>query len=246
MMRQAGVAPGMKILDAGCGVGVISRFLWQEGAAEVIGVDYDDAMLAQARAFPMPPDPSRPLTFMEADMQQPLPFEDNSFDLVWLGDVWLPNLINELKRLVRPGGRIIFKGSALLPRLTYAWDMGLNARFIAALDRGFQAWEASLGGYREANQQKKISEYGRLRQAGFDKTWSIIIERFAPISPLFEEEMRQRFALWEGPFAWPYLDQQDQAALSRIWQPDSDGYIFRREDGHFAQVINIAYQIVDC
>lgn len=241
-MRQNGVTVGTKVLDVGCGAGVISRFLWQEGAAEVIGVDNNEAMLAQAATLPLPPDPSRPLTFMKADLRYPLPFADNYFDIIWLGDFWLPNLMTELRRLLRPGGRIIFKSTWLMPRLTYSWDMSLDTRINAATYRGLQTWEDSLQQKTDTPQPPPTTLYGRLRHAGFDHIWSQLVERFAPVPPLLAEEMRQRFAIWDGACAWPYLDKEDQTLLAQLWQPDHKDYIFNRTDGHFTQTLTFAYQ----
>src|SRR5437879_5249947 len=43
-------APGRRVLDLGCGVGQLAHHLAERGAAEVIGVDISERMLALARA----------------------------------------------------------------------------------------------------------------------------------------------------------------------------------------------------
>jgi ubiquinone/menaquinone biosynthesis C-methylase UbiE len=43
---------GAKFLDLGCGFGWASRWARKRGAAEVLGVDLSENMLAKAREFP--------------------------------------------------------------------------------------------------------------------------------------------------------------------------------------------------
>lgn len=44
------VAPGTRVLDAGCGVGILSVWAAQEGAADVLGIDVESVELATAIA----------------------------------------------------------------------------------------------------------------------------------------------------------------------------------------------------
>src|SRR5207244_2913437 len=73
--------------------------------AEVVGVDISDRMLEQARGKT----DSHRVTYQLADAQS-LPFEDDSFDLVTLGNM-IP-FFDELARVVALGGRVLFAFSA--------------------------------------------------------------------------------------------------------------------------------------
>ncbi|MFD8142215.1 class I SAM-dependent methyltransferase [Streptomyces sp. NPDC059708] len=106
MLALAGDVAGRRILDAGCGSGPLSAALRERGAV-VTGVDSSAGMLALAR---------RRLgdgaALHVADLNDPLPFDDGAFDdvvaslvLHYLED-WGP-VLAELRRVIRPGGRLL-------------------------------------------------------------------------------------------------------------------------------------------
>jgi SAM-dependent methyltransferase len=106
ILALAGDVAGHRILDAGCGSGPLFGALRDRGGI-VTGIDASTGMLEQAR---------RRLG-ADADLQvarlgDPLPFPDGAFDdviaslvLHYLED-WGPALA-ELRRVLRPGGRLI-------------------------------------------------------------------------------------------------------------------------------------------
>jgi SAM-dependent methyltransferase len=106
MLELAGDVVGRRILDAGCGSGPLSAALRDRGAV-VTGVDASARMLALARRR-LGDDVALHL----ADLSEPLPFADGAFDdvvaslvLHYLED-WGPTLA-EIRRVLRPGGRLI-------------------------------------------------------------------------------------------------------------------------------------------
>ncbi|WP_431909003.1 class I SAM-dependent methyltransferase [Amycolatopsis thermoflava] len=106
MLSLAGGVAGRRILDAGCGAGPLTAALRDRGA-EVTGIDAGAGMLALARRRLGDDVPLR-----QADLNDPLPFADGAFDdvvaslvLHYLED-WAPALA-ELRRVLRPGGRLI-------------------------------------------------------------------------------------------------------------------------------------------
>jgi ubiquinone/menaquinone biosynthesis C-methylase UbiE len=99
------VRPGERALDIGCGAGEFTAVLAGAGASAV-GVDVAEAALLRARAR----HPS--LDFRRVPIDGPLPFEDNSFDVVWASEViehvgdtarWL----SEVRRVLVPAGRLL-------------------------------------------------------------------------------------------------------------------------------------------
>ena len=109
VINLANPQPGARALDVCCGTGDLALGLARRGA-QVIGLDFSEAMLALARSR------SRKLKddatqFIQGDAQQ-IPFSDNSFDIVTVG-YGLRNLsswdagLAEICRVARPGGRLV-------------------------------------------------------------------------------------------------------------------------------------------
>ncbi|OZM70039.1 SAM-dependent methyltransferase [Amycolatopsis antarctica] len=105
-LALAGEVSGRRILDAGCGAGPLSAALRERGAV-VSGIDSSAGMLEQARLRL-----GADADLRVADLADPLPFPDAAFDdvvaslvLHYLRD-WGPTLA-ELRRVLRPGGRLI-------------------------------------------------------------------------------------------------------------------------------------------
>jgi demethylmenaquinone methyltransferase/2-methoxy-6-polyprenyl-1,4-benzoquinol methylase len=98
------VRQGDRVLDACCGTGDLAVAAKRAGAGEVVGLDFSPAMLERARRK------DAGVEWLEGDVLA-LPFEDESFDAVTVGfgvrnveD--LPAALRELRRVLRPGGRL--------------------------------------------------------------------------------------------------------------------------------------------
>lgn len=100
----ASVGPGTRLLDIGTGTGVVAAAAARQLGASVIGVDFSETMLAEARRS------VRGVDFRTASADA-LPFDDGSFDAV-VANVVLHHLgrpeaaLAEAHRVLLPGGRI--------------------------------------------------------------------------------------------------------------------------------------------
>ncbi|MGW7362248.1 class I SAM-dependent methyltransferase [Streptomyces sp. NPDC054841] len=106
MLALAGDVAGRRILDAGCGSGPLSAALRDRGAT-VTGIDASAGMLALARRRL-----GDDVALHVVDLSDRLPFAGSEFDdvvaslvLHYLED-WEPTLA-EIRRVLRPGGRLI-------------------------------------------------------------------------------------------------------------------------------------------
>lgn len=106
VLALAGDVTGRRVLDAGCGSGPLAAALRERGAV-VTGFDGSPAMVELARRRL-----GADVPLQVADLAQPLPYPDRAFDdvvaslvLHYLQD-WSGPLA-ELRRVLRPGGRLI-------------------------------------------------------------------------------------------------------------------------------------------
>lgn len=105
------VQKGALILDAGCGSGVVSRYLAQQyPSSRVVACDYTDSLLVQARdvARDIPN-----LIFEEQNLKH-LKYPGDHFDLIVSRFVFhlqdsesLQKMITELVRVLKPGGTLV-------------------------------------------------------------------------------------------------------------------------------------------
>jgi ubiquinone/menaquinone biosynthesis C-methylase UbiE len=101
--------PGMRVLDAGCGIGLeTARLAAAHPDTVVTGLDRNGELLEIARRRAEPAN----LRWVEADLAA-LELPAGSFDairtervLMYLPDDGLPRVLGDLVRLLRPGGRL--------------------------------------------------------------------------------------------------------------------------------------------
>lgn len=105
MIEAAGVRPNQRVLDVGCGTGVLARTAAERvgRVGKVVGVDINEGMLAVARR-------KAPHIEWRFGPAEELPFEDNGFDavvsqfsLMFFEDRLAA--LREMARVLRPGGR---------------------------------------------------------------------------------------------------------------------------------------------
>jgi SAM-dependent methyltransferase len=104
-----GPVEGRRILDLGCGEGLLTWTLADRGA-RAVGIDVDRAMVEAASARSVRSQRQRP-RFVEGRIEQ-LPFPDGSFDVVVMVTVLClvadrAGAVREAARVLRPGGRLV-------------------------------------------------------------------------------------------------------------------------------------------
>jgi SAM-dependent methyltransferase len=184
---RAGVAPGMRALDVGCGPGALTAELVRRlGPAAVAAIDPSPPFVAAARA-----------RFGEADVREGvaerLPFSDGSFDVV-LAQLVVHFMADpvaglaEMRRVAQPGGLVA----------ACVWDHGgdggpLSAFWRAARDLDPDAPdERNMAGVREGHLAELSEAAGltdiqpstlvvRVGFASFDQWWEPFLLGVGPV-----------------------------------------------------------------
>ena len=111
LAHAAGITPGMRILDAGCGVGRSATWLAQTCAVQVVGITPVPTQVDRARHAAARQGVADRVTFDQQDYTSTT-YLDGSFDVVWALEsvchaVDKQAFAQEARRLLRPGGRLV-------------------------------------------------------------------------------------------------------------------------------------------
>jgi SAM-dependent methyltransferase len=117
----ATLSEGLKVLDVSSGRGTQSIFYSKQHGVDVTGVDISEEMVKTATENAQKAGVEKRVRFRIGDSQS-LPFEDSSFDVV-INEcaVGIPDdsqkVLDEMVRVVKPGGRIVIHESTWRVRL---------------------------------------------------------------------------------------------------------------------------------
>jgi SAM-dependent methyltransferase len=233
------LAPGMHVLDAGCGTGEALTWLHELVAPNgtVVGVDLSAAHLEAARGRLRPG-----VTILQADLLGgPLPVQ--SFDFIWCVNT-IHHLrdplqgINRLASLLRPGGRIALGQSSLLPDMYFAWD----ARLERVTNEAVRSYYRERYGLDEGDLAAVRGLLGLMQRALLQRVTvrTVVIERTAPLRPADHAYLREAiFRQTWGTRLRPYLSPADYAELSALCNPAHSQFALRRADFHFLQTFTV-------
>jgi SAM-dependent methyltransferase len=118
----AQLTAGLRVLDVSSGRGTQSIFYAGEFGVDVVGVDISEEMVRTAASNAVNAGLGHKTQFRIGDSQS-LPFEDNTFDVV-INEcaVGIPDdsqkVLNEMVRVVKPGGRILIHESTWRVKLS--------------------------------------------------------------------------------------------------------------------------------
>jgi ubiquinone/menaquinone biosynthesis C-methylase UbiE len=159
LIAAAGVRPGQRVLDVGCGPGPLTAALAAlVGADHVAAVDPSEDFVAACRA-------RVPGADVRVGVAERLPFEDGSFDSV-LAQLVVPLMdgreagVREMTRVARRGGVVAacVWDSTTMPMLRAYWDAAL----AASPDRAGAFDEGRRVGHRSPEELEQLWSAGGL------------------------------------------------------------------------------------
>lgn len=235
------LAPGSRILDAGCGGGGMTRLLAEAvgPGGQVVGLDTNPELLEFVRAELAGTDLAERVHLQEGDMRN-LPFEAGEFDLVWSSRAvhGLPDQLvglRELARVVRPGGRLVIREGGIPPQFlpfdVGLGEPGLSARLQMARSQWFANWRSSWP-------DAIAYPFGwthMLREAGLSqiRPKSFLHEFSSPL----EAYQKEYLEFWlshnlHDEASQKLLAVEDTQALAQLLDPVGPHYVFDRDDLH--------------
>ncbi len=181
-LSLAGVGAGMRVLDVGCGTGVVTRDVAARVGPRgvVVGIDPSRALLAVARRRVGAAGPAARATFRQADGLA-LPFAPASFDVTLAVTVLLhvpagDRILGEMIRVTRPGGRVAVLDQDFGTLVLDAPDRALTRRIVDGHAERF---------YAEPWSGRTLLR--RLRRAGLVRVRSRV---FVVVDPVYDDYVR--------------------------------------------------------
>ncbi|HEY0189185.1 MAG TPA: class I SAM-dependent methyltransferase [Cellulomonas sp.] len=220
---------GARVLDVGCGPGLVATWIAEAGAAQVTAVDSSAKMLAVARSLPLP---STVRLAQAALTDLAGPAWAGRFDVAFCGDVPLPPAARAvLLGCLRPGGTLVVRRTRDTPEIAPD-DPELQARLDLA-------WKV---GARRAGLDWAVRPVGWSLVEVLDGVrWAEILlrtevaETLAPAPPVWRHYLEQRYATTDGPLWTAGLDPRDRALLRDRLDPGSAGSVLDRPGARIAQ-----------
>jgi SAM-dependent methyltransferase len=162
LVQEIGLRPGERVVEIGCGTGVLTRWLagHTAGANPITAVDVNRYLLQEAQALARAARVQDAINFREGNGLA-LPLPDGGFDvtlsLTVLEEGDADRMLAELVRITRPGGRVgaIVRGEDWPIQISLALPDELRARVAKAMGAG-----VTEGGCADA------SLYRRFKAAG--------------------------------------------------------------------------------
>ena len=195
---------GRKVVDLGCGFGWFCRWARENGAAEVLGIDVSEKMLAQARATTSDTE----ITYTRADMER-LELAPAAFDVVYssLALHYIANLdtlLSQVHRSLVEGGSLVF--SVEHPIYTAPadpnWFVAATGRKVWPVDRYLDEGPRSTDWLAKGviKQHRTLATYiNALLRSGFAlrhvEEWGPTEEQIAARPQFADEHQRPPFLL---------------------------------------------------
>lgn len=162
LAKAAGLASGMTVLDAGCGIGGTTRLLAEQFGCKVIGIDLMEIFVSAAQTLTAATGLTESTRFIQGNVCS-MPFDDGEFDCVWSQHTLMniqdkEAVFKEFFRVLKPGGLLVlhevFKGSDIPLQLPVPWADTHAISFL-------EPWDTAL---------KRLTGMGMSCQASNDLT----------------------------------------------------------------------------
>lgn len=134
LIKEIDPKTGLNILEIGCGTGATTVQLTKYYTVNLTAIDQSKKMLKSAKQRAWFNKVTDKIQFVQISNQGKLPFEDNTFDVVYaesvlaiITPIQLPLIINEITRVLKPNGKFICNDAI--------WKDGTDKNMIEQINR---------------------------------------------------------------------------------------------------------------
>ena len=222
VVNETRLQPGERVLDVGCGSGVLDRWLaHRTGDANAItGVDISTHLIREAAALARSESLEGIIEFREGSAEA-LPFPDNSFDISMsftvIHFVDAGQMLGEMMRVTKPGGRVAV--------LTHGYDRPYMINLPLQAELKAKA-EAPPRGASDPRACADSSLYQRFHQAGLSQ-----VQMFPQLATATDSA---RLGLLQGLFLPKFTPAETEEWLAAVAEAEAEGTFFIAEPYHCA------------
>jgi ubiquinone/menaquinone biosynthesis C-methylase UbiE len=200
---------GQRVLDAGCGYGLLLVVCGFEGAGEMQGIDIDSRAIAFANEYKrlLPSNIAERLVIRSGDVTR-LPFPDASFDIVTAVEAISHYLdvsqgLTEIARVLRPGGALVVSDG----------NNGRNRRYARMIRELWVAAEEGPGdriiGTHSVGKPYRDRRADLIRELSPDLTDAAVSELAAATAGYVRDEIREAVEAYDRAGTTPPAKRQD-------------------------------------
>lgn len=239
MVEDLNLKPGDVVLDLGCGPGLWTPMLAEKikPNGRIVGIDINSDFINYTSEN-LAKEPLKDIIEFHKGDFYALPFEDESFDVVFCGNCFAyvtdhSRMLKEQKRMTKKGGKIAikdFEGSVLV---VHPVDPQLTLKVVAAVAQSLKENPPDPQFDNFSGQKLR----GFLLKAGLKNvsTTSYAIQILPHLTPEAKRYISGN-AKWYADTAEPYLSKDDLEQWHSHFDPTSDKYILNLEEFYFCML----------
>jgi ubiquinone/menaquinone biosynthesis C-methylase UbiE len=241
-VRSYDLPDGARVLDSPCGDGFYTDlFARHLRTGTLVAADLSPECLDRARSAVRPASPRLSVEFTRADAYR-LPFDDDSFDLVWCAQSFITlddpvRALRELARVARPGGRVAVLETDEYHHVLLPWPVGLELAVQRAVRAESRARYGTGGKFAQARGLRAEFLEAGLRPTG---KRTVVADRVGPFGPA-EREFLTRHLAYLREFVRMELTPREMAELEQATDPDNPDSLLNRPDAELTCLATVSH-----